>query len=125
MPICGKFTVQSKLFHGFLFPNCLVAVDIVKSLGFKDKEAAVYPRAVPLRFCLEAVYLIIVAMQAEGAKSAWRLNGGKGGINFLFFVECNQVGDIHVADAVAVGKTECLVADKILDAFYPASCHGV
>ncbi len=112
-----------KLLERLAFPTDAVTFDIVEHARFQDEEATVDPGAIARGFLLETVN-VTVCLELNGAIAAGRLNGGQGRKLAVSTVECDQAVDGQVAESVAVGEAERLVADKLLHTFQASARLG-
>src|SRR5690606_15440212 len=72
----------------------------------------------------EAGDLVLPLHEIERPKAALRLDCGQGGQHILAAMEGNRFGDIYVADTIAVGETERLIANVISNALETTAGHG-
>ena len=79
-------------------------VDDVQRPGLDDEEAAVDPAGVAGDFLAEA--RTRSCFDVEDAEAAGGLHRGQRGQGLALAVEGDRRGDVHVADAVAVGEAE-------------------
>ena len=89
-------------------PDRLVAVDVVEHLRLEHEEAAVDPALADLRLLGELGDA--VAVEDEPAEARRRPHGGHRRQLAVGAVERDELGDVDVGDAVAVGEHERLVA---------------
>src|ERR1035437_6062608 len=95
-----------------LFPERIVAVDVVQNLWFEHEESAVDPAFARLVLLGERAHFI--ALQLEAAESRGRAHGRDRRQLAVRLVECDQFADVHVAHAVAVRDPERFRADPVL-----------
>jgi hypothetical protein len=98
-----------------------VTRDDVAHLRLADEEPAVDPRPVAARLLLEAEHPALLHVQR--AEAPRRLHGGHRRQDPLGAVALDHRTDVHVADAVAVGQAERLVADERQHALEPPPGH--
>ena len=97
--------------------------DQVEHLGREHEEAAVDPAFADLRLLLELGHAL--AVEPEAAEAGRRPDGGDGGELAVAAVKGDQLADVHVGDAVAVGQHERRAADPGPEPAEPAAGLGL
>src|SRR5262245_25225342 len=106
--VARKLTVPGERAHRLLLPDCLLALQIPADRGREHEKAAVGPRTIPARLLLELQHAVAIDLQR--AEAPRRLHRGYRCRRPPLAVKCDQRRDVHVADAVAVGEAEVLLA---------------
>src|SRR5580700_5165378 len=123
MAVGCKLSRLGEAFKRFLLPRHVISGDELTDVGLDDHEAAIRP--FPFDHRLLAKSFDVVVLEAEQPETDGRYNGGDGYATLAAGMELQQRGNIDVANAVAVGEAEPLVADIRQDAFQPAAGLGV
>jgi hypothetical protein len=105
--------------HRFALEHRVVAIDHVEDAGRQHEKAAVDPRAVGRRLLMEGVHLAV--RDLERAEAGRRAHGGDRRQPPVGAVEPDQVLDVDLRDAVAIGHAEGLVAEIVAQAPQPAA----
>src|SRR4051794_24471923 len=121
MTVGRELLVLRQALQRLLLPYGGVAVDVARHLGREHEEAAVDPAPVALRLLLVAADQVVV--DVERAEAARRLYGGDGGEPAVLAVEADQLAEVQIRHAVAVGEAELLAADVGQYALQAAAGH--
>src|ERR1044071_4175841 len=117
MAVGGQLLALGQTLQHVGFEVGVVALDVVEDRGLEDHEAAVDPALADLRLLGELGDE--VAVEDEAAEARGRADGRHGGDAPLRAVEGEQLAEVDVAHAVAVGEEEGAVLQprlKPLDA---------
>lgn len=124
MLVAHKLTVFRKLLERRLLEDAVVSVKIVKDFRLEDHVPRIDGRAVLRGFFAKRADCALDA-DVENAFGLVEVDGGEGRELAMAAVESDELLDIDVADAVAVGHEEGLVADVFPDAADAPAGHGV
>src|SRR4051812_31969140 len=123
MPECSKLPLAGQPLERRRLESGGIVFDIVHHLGLENEKASVDPSTVTGWLLLEMGDRRFVMAECDCAEAARRLDGREGRDATLLAVESHEARDVDVADAVAVGAAEALVADVLSDTLQPPSGH--
>ena len=111
MEMHAQLAFGGQLFQRFALPNRGVAFDIVADLRRKHEKSGIDPAAIAHRLFLETQHAIAVGAQA--AEASRRLRRGQRRQHALALVQCDDLLDVHIAHAIAIGQAKGFVVFDI------------
>ena len=128
MAIGPQLTIGGQALERRSLERHVVALDPVQHRRLQHEVPAVHPGAVPHGLLLEGPHggreelpLHLVLVDLQGAEAPERLHGRDRGQLAVRPVEVEQLRDVHVGDAVAVGQHERVVAHVLPHPLDPAA----
>src|ERR1043165_9467883 len=119
----GELAVPGQLAERLPLPDGLVAVDIGDRARLENEEPAVDPRPVPGGLFVELLDSGPARGDGDRAEPAGRLDRGHRRPAAFAAMEGDQLGDVDVADAVAVGEAEGAVLEEPAHPPQPPAGH--
>src|SRR5262245_15791859 len=123
VPVDSELVLLNELAQRLLLPNRRVAVDKVHNLGFHDEEASIDDVAIREVLLSKRGDARSFRGEVQHAEAARQLDCRDGRERALLPVKRDEIRDIHVAHAVAIGQTKCRVVEIIADALEASASH--
>ena len=124
MDIGHQLPLIDQTVQGVFLEDGLITRYEVEDLGLKDHITGIDRCPVGEVLLTERLHSII-ATDVEDALLLFHLHRRQGGQSAMTLVESEELVDIDIADAVAVGHEERFVAHILLDALDTATGHGM
>src|ERR1043166_960363 len=123
VPVGGELPITSEPAQRLPLPDALIALDVIDRRWLEDEESAVDPRPVAGGLLVELVDSCLAVRDGDDAEAPRRLNRRHRRQAPFAPVEGDQLGDVDVAHAVAVGEAEGLVPDQLAHPPQAAARH--